>query len=112
MFGAQVPMVSPEALPVPMAILSLDDGVVIYTNPVFKSMVRNCPVGKPLQGLLHTEEKRKLALENIDKHNRFAFIKKNQSNSLRFIVTREIYSGSPHFFIFIERISNEDNLGK
>lgn len=102
-------MVSPEALQVPLAILSLDDGVLVYTNSAFKNLIKNCPVGKPLHGLLHTDVKRKQALENIDQHERFAFIKKNPSSSLRFIITREIYSGSPHFFVCVERISNEIN---
>ena len=102
-------MVSPEALPIPMAILSIDDGVLVYTNEHFKSLVRNCPVGKPLVGLLHTEPNRKIALDSIENHGRFAFIKKNKNSGLRFNITREIYSGSPHFFVCVEKITNETN---
>lgn len=107
-FDIHVPMVSPEALPIAMAILSIDDGVVIYTNAAFKKLVQKCPVGKPLSGLLHTESDRQWALQNIDKHDQYTFIKKSKSTNLRFSVTRDSYSGSPHFFVCIEKINNQD----
>lgn len=102
-FESQVPMVSLEALAVPIAILSLDDGVVVYTNAQFKNLIQNCPVGKPLTGLLATESMRKKALQVIEERSQYVFVKKNSSNSLRVTVTRDLYSGSPHFFVCIER---------
>ena len=109
MFSAQVPMVSPEALPIPMAILSIDDGVVVFTNAAFKKILRNCPVGQPMQGFLHTEASRKSVLAKIDKYGQFSFVNKKKNKRLRFNITREIYSDSPHFFVCIERLGKEEN---
>ena len=112
MMNVQVPMVSPEALPVPLAILSIDDGVLVYTNTPFKKLVRNCPVGKSLTGLLHTDADRRLALDNIGKYGRHVFVKKNKSGGMRFNISREIYSGSPHFFVCIEKVNVEQTVAK
>ncbi len=112
MFNGQVPMVSPEALPIPMAIISIDDGVVVYTNAAFKKILRNCPVGQPMQGFLHTEASRKSVLQKIEEHDRFSFVNKKKDKQLRFNITREIYSGSPHFFVCIERMGKEENAEK
>ena len=109
MFTSQVPMASLEALAIPVAILSLDDGVVVYTNSEFKNLIQNCPVGKPLPGLLHTEAVRHAALEKIEKHDKFVFAKKNPTSCLRFSVTKDIFSGNPHFFVCIEK-QNSDVL--
>ena len=107
MFTTQVPMASLEALAIPVAILSIDDGVVVYTNSEFKHLVQNCPVGKPLPGLLHTEAARHTALEKIEQSDKFVFAKKSSTSCLRFSVTKDLFSGNPHFFVCIEKQSNE-----
>lgn len=65
-----------------------------------------------MQGLLHTEASRKAVLEKIEENDRYSFVNKNKNSHLRFNITREIYSGSPHFFLCIERIGKEENTNK
>ena len=43
------------------------------------------------------------ALQVIEEHSQYVFVKKNSSSSLRITVTRELYSGKPHFFVCIEK---------
>ena len=103
-------IVSLESLAIPVAILSHEDGVVVYTNSSFKSFIQNCPVGKPLPGLLHTESERQAALQKIKQRGQYVFSKKNPTSSLRFNVTQELYLDSPHFFVCIERPINPSTL--
>ena len=102
-FAPQAAMVSLDSLAIPVAIMSLQDGVVVYTNAQFKQLIQNCPVGSPIPGLLASEAMREKALQIIEQRNQYVFIKKSSTNGLRITITRETYSGRPHFFVYIEK---------
>ncbi len=73
---SQAPLVSLESLAIPVAILSIEDGVVVYTNSPFKKSVHNCPGGLPLQELLHSDAVSQTSLEGFERSGQFILIKK------------------------------------
>ena len=101
--------VSLESLPVPLIVISIDDGLVVFSNKAAKNTISNCKVGQVLKGLLHNQATRNHALSHIEKDGIYKVTKKirteHDERALRFIVTREDYFGAQHFYVYVEKRS-------
>ncbi len=104
MLADHASLISIESLAIPVAILSIEDGVVVNTNAKFKKLIQNCSIGQPLSGLLHTQSARQTANEKIGESGQHVFVKKNRQIHLRFSVTKESYAGVLHFIVCIENL--------
>ena len=104
------PHIGLDYFPIPMALISMTDGVVVYANAHFKKVLVKCVVGQPLDGFLNTIVSRNTVLTKIDSQQRYAFVKKvrvkDALTKLRITVTKCDYINDEHFLVCIERLDD------
>ena len=104
------PLIHPNQIATPLAILSMVDGVVIFANQAFKNIVKAAHVGKAIKGFLHTAEKRKFVNKKLAQEQNFAWEFEIQQHTMRFIVTKGPYADTDHYFVCIEKADATDTL--
>ena len=106
--GLHDPVVNITLLPIPIGILSVQDGVIVFANDAFRNIIKATRVGETVQGFLDTQEARDKVSKKINSHGRYSKIINKPEGSLRFTITQEDYMASPHYFVFIEKINEPE----
>ena len=104
--GIQDPVINLALLPTPIGIISLLDGVIVFANESFRNIVKATRVGEPIHGFLDTHESRAKVTKKINKHTRYTKTIHKPEGSLRFTITQGDYLGSPHYFVCIEKTTD------
>ena len=104
--GHRNPMISPEVLSTPVAILSVDDGVVVYANKAFRQIIKATKVGEPVNGFLHTAAMRNSIAKKLEHSAQYKKLIERPQISLRFTITKDMFLEIPHYFVCIEKINN------
>ncbi|MFK7795666.1 MAG: EAL domain-containing protein [Gammaproteobacteria bacterium] len=100
------PMINPGDLHVPVGIISVDDGVVVYANDAFRKIVKTTKVGEPMKGFLHTPEIRKSIANKLERTSQYSTLLERPQTSLIFTITKGLFLEIPHYFVSIEKINN------
>jgi diguanylate cyclase (GGDEF)-like protein len=100
------PTINPDELPTPVGILSVDDGVIVYANKAFRQIIKSTKVGEPIKGFLSTPEARNSAEKRLEQSSQCVTLLELPQVSLRFIITKNIFLETQHYFIYIEKINN------
>ena len=53
--NSQQPLIHPNQLTIPIAILSIDDAIIVYANNAFRKIIQSTKVGEPIKGFLNTD---------------------------------------------------------
>ena len=104
------PLIHPNQIATPLAILSMDDGVVILANDAFKSIVKTAHVGKSIKGLLNTPDKRELVNKTLVRNGVYAWEFEVPQHTMRFIVTKGSYANIDHYFVCIEKVDSIEKI--
>ena len=102
------PRINPDELPTPVAILSVDDGVIVYANEAFRQIVVTTKVGEPIKGFLHTPELLHSIANKLKKSSPYIAMINRSKSTLRFTITLGEFLEAPHYFTCIEKINKED----
>ena len=102
------PMINPDELPTPVAILSMEDGVIVYANQAFRTIIKSTKVGQPINGFLHTPEMLASIANKLKKASQYVVVLERSHVSLRFTITKGEFIETPHYFVCIETVNNVD----
>ncbi len=96
-------LIHPNDIAVPFAILSVDDGVVVYANDQFRKIVKSTKIGEPIKGFLNTEQKRESTKQNLKQKSQCVSAFDTPQYTLRFSVTQGMFLDNEHFFVTLEK---------
>ena len=97
------PLINPDDLGCPVAILSLDDGIVLYANSEFRKVFKSVKVGRPIKGFLDSAEKRNSINNILLKKNKHISVQNAPQHTLRFCVTKGKFVDSDHYIFTFEK---------
>ena len=97
------PLINPGDLAFPVAILSLDDGIVVYANSEFRKVFKSIKVGSPIKGFLDSAEKRNYINNILHKKNKHTSVQNAPQHTLHFSVTKGKFVDSDHYILTFEK---------
>ena len=104
------PMINLGMLPMPVGILSMDDGVVVYANDAFRQIIKSTKVGEPIKGFMHTPEICAAIANKLEKTSQYVVLLERPEVSLRFTISEGEFLERPHYFVCIEKINNVSEI--
>ncbi len=99
-YGAYI---NPHYISVPLAILSMIDGVVVFANDEFRKIVQTVKVGQPIKGFLSNKKTRSDVNTKLEKKNKVTTHVETKAHNLRFTVTRGQFAESDHYIVTLEK---------
>lgn len=104
LMSAGQPLINPDELPIPLGIISESDGVLVYANDAFRSLVKNVSVGTPLKEFLDTVQAREVMNKKIERDSKFVTQVKTSRFTSRFTITKGIFLNAQHYFVCVQKI--------
>jgi len=99
------PSINPNNIAAPIAILSFLDGVVVYANDEFRNIIKSASVGRPIKGLLNSQEKRTATNKILAETEKVVGVFETPKYTLRFNVTCSEFIGEKHYIVVLERVA-------
>lgn len=107
------PVIGVNALPIPVAVLDINDGSVIYANPLFLRVIPACVVGHKIKGFFDEPSFLQTVLQKVQDKGRVVFVKKisanNQLKKLKFSLTECSFNSKTRLLISVEYSKEEDS---
>ena len=100
---AQQALIHPDEISVPFAIVSREDGVVVYANDEFRKIIKATKVGKPIAGFLHTDRKRHVVDKELEVKAKCVNTFDAPLFSLQFIITKGQFLDNEHYFVTLDK---------
>ena len=88
----------------PLAILSIDDGIVVYANEEFKKIIKSAQVGQTIKGFLNTEKKRTFINKKLLTTNKVVSTYDTSKYTLKFSVTNSHFADENHYIVALEKL--------
>lgn len=101
-------LINPRDIVFPLAILSLDDGVVVFANEEFKQIIQSVKVGAPIKGFLSSEQTRQEVSKKLIERDKVTSVFDTANYSLRFSVSQGQFANTDHYIVSLEKISHSD----
>lgn len=109
----QQPVIGVNALTIPVAVLDLKEGCVVYANSLFTRLVPKCVVGEKIVGFFDEQSRRQSIYQKIQDEEQVVFVKKinsdNQVKKLKFTIAECSFNNEAHLFVGVEHTIEEDN---
>jgi diguanylate cyclase (GGDEF)-like protein len=105
------PVISLDALAIPLAILDIHDGTVVYANSLFRRVIPKCRVGEKIAGFFDEPCLRQSICQTIQDNQRAVFTKKihvdNNIQKLKIIITECLFNHELNLLITVEHSIEE-----
>lgn len=100
-------LINPNDIAAPIAILSCDDGIVVYANDEFKNIIQSAHVGQPIKGLLNSQEQRQATDKKLLQNDKVVGVFEAAENTLHFNVTCSQFVEEKHYIVVLNKIDKQ-----
>ncbi len=101
--------ISPDDIALPMAILSMDDGLIVYINDAFRKSIKSAVVGKPLNRFLDDATSRARIANQLKQKTKCVTTLQIGSRKISITISIGQFLNLPHYFVFVVQQTSSFN---